>query len=91
MSYYKRERENTGCVMAIALLLIAIILGPLLTFWLGYFSGWIAKIIIGETLCEALTHLKLKVTPDMLPWIGGALAWIGSFFHSYSSSNSKRD
>lgn len=87
-SYGKKNSgdEGIGCVMAIAILVVALIIGPLVTFWLGYFSGWLAKIIIGAKLCEALGYVGLTVTPNMLPWIGAALAWIGSFFKSVSSS-----
>ena len=35
----------------IFLLAILVILEPLVIFWLGYFSGWITKIIIGDNIC----------------------------------------
>ena len=85
--YNKYSDEKMGCGMAIALLVVVIIIGPLITFWLGYFGGWLAKIIIGGKLCEALAYLGLTVTPEMLPWIGGALAWIGGFFKSVNTNS----
>lgn len=87
--YSKSYGDEIGCGMLIALLVVAIVVGPLITFWLGYFGGWLAKIIIGAKLCEALAYLGLTVTPEMLPWIGAALAWIGGFFKSVNTS--KRD
>lgn len=89
MSKYNKYNDEIGCGMLIALLVIVIVVGPLITFWLGYFGGWLAKIIIGGKLCEALAYLGLTVTPEMLPWIGAALAWIGGFFKSVHSSPSK--
>ena len=79
--YYKNyNNEETGLILAIVLLVVALFIGPLLTFWIGFFVGWLTKIIIGAKLCEAMMYLGLTVTPEMLPWIAGALAWIGSFF-----------
>lgn len=92
MKYYGRSYnsgETMGIVMMIALIVVLIVIGPLITFWLGYFGGWLAKIIIGGKLCEALAYLGLTVTPEMLPWIGAALAWIGGFFKSVHSNSSK--
>ena len=71
----------------IFLLAILVILEPLVIFWLGYFSGWITKIIIGDKICKAfLVAFGVSIDPSILPWIGGALAWIGSFFKSIHTS-----
>lgn len=72
----------------IFLLAILVILEPLLIFWLGYFSGWITKIMIGDKICKAfLVAFGVSIEPSILPWIGGALAWIGSFFKSIQTSS----
>ena len=72
----------------IFLLAILVILEPLLIFWLGYFSGWITKIMIGDKICKAfLVAFGVSIDPSILPWIGGALAWIGSFFKSIQTSS----
>ena len=95
MKYYGRsynsDEETMGIVMIIALIIVLIVIGPLVTFWLGYFGGWLAKITTGAKLCKALGYLGLTVTPNMLPWIGAALAWIGSFFKVVYSGRSKRN
>ena len=71
----------------IFLLAILVILEPLVIFWLGYFSGWITKIIIGDKICKAfLVAFGISIDPSILPWIGGALAWVGSFFKSIQTS-----
>lgn len=80
-------RESTGSLVGklvgiIVLLMIFVVFYPFLLFWLGYFSGWIAKLVIGAKLATALniTFHTTWFTAEMLPMIGGALAWIGSFF-----------
>lgn len=67
---------------AIVLAIVFIVFYPFIVFWLGYFSGWLAKIIIGGKLAAAFNvafHTSY-FTAEMLPMIGGALAWVGSFF-----------
>lgn len=67
----------------IVFLIVMIIIEPALFFWLGYFSGWLAKLIIGTKLVTAINMVfGTGFTADMLPMIGGALGWIGSFFKS---------
>ena len=73
----------------IILFIILIIIYPFLMFWCGYIDGWIAEQIVGDNLCHGLNVLfnTAFFTPDKLPWIGGALAWIGSFFKSVGASS----
>ena len=55
---------------------------PFISYWCAYFGGWLASIVIGDTLCNALNTLfgTLRFHPEMLPQMAGALGWIGSFF-----------
>ena len=64
---------------------------PFISFWASYFGGWICKITIGNTLVKALNMLfnTAYFTKDMIPWIAGALGWIGGFFKSVNTSKSK--
>lgn len=66
--------------MAVIIGLILIL--PFISFWLSYFGGWICKITIGNTLVKALNILfnTTYFTTEMIPWIAGALGWIGGFF-----------
>lgn len=66
----------------IVLAVIFIVFYPFLLFWVGYFSGWLAKLVIGTKLAAALNIAfhTTWFTAEMLPMIGGALAWVGSFF-----------
>ena len=64
-----------------------IIIEPALLFWLGYFSGWLAKLVIGTKLVTAINMVfGTAFTADMLPMIGGALGWIGGFFKSTTAA-----
>ena len=69
---------------AIALIIGTVLILPFISFWLSYFGGWICKITIGKTLVTALNTLfnTTYFTTEMLPWIAGALGWIGGFFKS---------
>lgn len=80
-------RESTGSLVGkligiIVLAIIFVVFYPFLLFWFGYFSGWLAKLVIGAKLAAALNIVfhTTWFTAEMLPMIGGALAWIGSFF-----------
>lgn len=74
---------------AIVMVMIVMLLTPFLTFWCGWLSGWLAKLVIGVPLCNAMNTLfnVAYFTPDKLPLIGGALGWIGGFFKSVAKVN----
>ena len=79
----RKEISGWAIVGVIAFLIVVIIIQPALLFWLGYFSGWLAKLVIGTKLITAINMVfGTAFTADMLPIIGGALGWIGSFFKS---------
>ena len=88
------SRKNVSgwtIVGVIAFFIVGIIIEPALLFWLGYFSGWLAKLVIGTKLVTAINMVfGTAFTADMLPMIGGVLGWIGSFFrliHIASNNN----
>lgn len=60
---------------------------PWASFWLSYFSGWIAKMVIGKYLVEGFSFLGITVPLEKIPLIAGALGWIGSFFKSRTKSS----
>jgi hypothetical protein len=62
--------------------LVLLLVAPVITFWWGYFCGWLTKITIGAPLVAALNWLfhTQWFTVDMLPPLGGVLAWVGSYF-----------
>ena len=79
----RKEVSGWAIIGLIVFLVVVIIIEPALLFWLGYFSGWLAKLVIGTKLVTAINMVfGTAFTADMLPMIGGALGWIGGFFKS---------
>jgi hypothetical protein len=77
--------KNTSLAEVILILVgvvTLLIFMPFISYWTSYFGGWLASIVIGETLCNSLnlTFNTIRFTPDQLPQIAGALGWVGSFF-----------
>lgn len=72
----------------ITLVVVVMLIGPAISFWICYFSGWLAKIVFGTTLANALNTLfgTTRFTPDMLPLTAGALGWIGGFFKNIKNT-----
>lgn len=83
----------SAIVGAIALIVVILLVFPFISFWLHYFGGWIAKIIIGGKLAAALNVLfnTTYFTADMIPMAAGALGWIGSFFKSTTTIKNKNN
>ena len=83
----KKDVSGWAIISIIAFLVVVIIIEPALLFWLGYFSGWLAKLVIGTKLVTAINMVfGTAFTADMLPMIGGALGWIGGFFKSTTAA-----
>ena len=88
----KKDISGWGIFGVIAFLVVVIILQPALLFWLGYFSGWLAKLIIGAKLVTAINMVfGTAFTANMLPMIGGALGWIGGFFKSVRTASNNNN
>ena len=70
-----------GAIGSVALLVLIM---PFISFWIAYFGGWLASLVIGGPLCNALNTLcgTDRFIPEMLPWIAGAFGWIGGYFKS---------
>ena len=72
----------------IVLFVLAIVILPWVAFWLAYFGGWIAKLVIGGYLVQGLAILGINITLDQIPLLAGVLGWIGGFFKTTVSRNS---
>ena len=84
----RKNASGWAIVGIIVFLVVVIIIQPALLFWLGYFGGWLAKLVIGTKLVTAINMVfGTAVTADMLPMIGGALGWIGGFFISIRTAS----
>lgn len=72
----------------IIVFIIAIIIMPFVSFVLGYFLGWIAKLVIGKWLVAGFALLRLPIELNDIPLLAATLGWIGSYFrNSISSKN----
>ena len=79
-----KEKASVGGI--ILLLIGTIFFLPWVTFWICYFGGWVAKIVIGKYLVAGFAILGIKLPIDNIPLIAGCLGWIGSFFKNSSVS-----
>ena len=87
----KKDISGWGIFGIIVFLVVVIIIQPALLFWLGYFGGWLAKLVIGTKLVTAINMVfGTAFTADMLPMIGGALGWIGGFFKSIRTTSNNQ-
>ena len=87
----RKNVSGWAIVGIITFFVVAIIIEPALLFWLGYFSGWLAKLVIGTKLVTAINMVfGTAFTADMLPMIGGALGWIGGFFKSVRTASKNK-
>ena len=83
-----RDVKSTMAIGGIIGAIIAtIFIIPWVNFWLSYFGGWIAKIVIGKYLVEGFSFLGITVPLEKIPLIAGVLGWIGSFFKSNTKSS----
>lgn len=78
-------------VGAVVVICVLFVIMPFISFWLAYFGGWIAKLVIGTKLAAALNILfnTTYFTAEMLPMVAGALGWVGSFFKSTTTIKNK--
>ena len=87
----RKNGSGWAIVGIVVFLIVVIIIEPALLFWFGYFSGWLAKLIIGTKLITAINMVfGTAFTADMLPMIGGALGWIESFFKSIRTASNNQ-
>lgn len=89
----KRNEWNLfGIILMILGLILLFVISPWIAYWMSYCGGWIASLVIGDTLCGALNTLfdTNRFTPDLLPRMAGALGWIGSFFKNVNMSTKKK-
>ena len=86
----KSEPSWSEIIGAIIALIIIFIFEPFIVFWLCYFSGWLAKLMIGSHLVEGLKLVHLSIELNQIPLFAGTIGWIGSFFHNVVSNSNKK-
>lgn len=84
-------KDGTTIFGTLILIIIGIIVMLFISFWLSYLGGWITMKIIDNTLCNALNTCfgTARFEPWMIPWVAGALGWIGGYFKSSNILNNK--
>lgn len=73
-----------GCLSLIALL----ILGPVITFGLGYFGGWILSLFVGDLVANGLNLIfdTTRFTAQVVPLSCAIFATIGRYFKSSNTN-----
>lgn len=81
-----------GCLGAVLVLIVAVILCPVLYYFGGWITGHILSWLIGDTVVNGMNYLfnTDRFTVDMLPTICGTLGVIGSFFKSTHTTSSNK-
>lgn len=81
-----------GFFVAIFALIAFVFLLPLLTYWFGYFDGWLAMRTVGDPLISSINAVfGTSFSVTALPKIGGVLGWIGGFFKTATIFKRKGD
>ena len=88
MAHYNRDYETEAEIIALIVLsIILILILPFLTYWCGYFDGWLTMKTIGK---EVIGSLNATFGCDLavkdLPKIGGALGWVSGMFLNHNVS-----
>lgn len=90
------DKETLGsCLGAIVIFAITIIFGGVISFWLGYFGGWLLKCFIGELVANGLNMVLGNITqynfkPEDIPLFTAIMTTIGGFFKASVSANSNK-
>lgn len=82
--------NNNGALIGCLTVILILIFSPVITFFCGWFGGWMLMKIIGDAVASGFNTLfgTSRFTPDMLPIVCGSLALIGSCFKS-TNTNTK--
>ena len=82
-----------GCLSAVALLVVTVLIVPPLIFLTGYFLGWILMVTCGQMVIDSINTLMMgrhTFHVSELPYIIAGLSLIGSFFKSTSSTTTRK-
>jgi hypothetical protein len=91
MNFFEDDTSTKSKIIgAIIAIIIMFILEPFLIFWISYFGGWLAKLMIGSHLIKGLNLLHIAIELNQIPLLAGTLGWIGAFFHNIINSNNNK-
>ena len=84
-----------GASIAVAALVaILALITPLLYALGGFITGWVLVVVFpfaGDWIVSGANSLGVEITLGMLPHIGAALGFTGSFFRARQTNNNKGD
>lgn len=83
--------NNNGALIGCLTVILILIFSPVITFFCGWFGGWILMKIVGGAVVTGLNTLfgTTRFMPELIPVVCGALAVVGSYFKTTISSSSK--
>ena len=86
-------KDKIGIALAIIGIIAVLFIWPVLSFGIGYFTGWILQITIGGTVAAGLNMIfgEGRFTPEMIPLFCATMGLIGGFFKSTLTSTKKND
>ena len=79
MKKYNKELNKELIEIVVVTILLMFII-PWFSFVIGWVVGWCSKLFIGNYIVNAFALFGITITKNDIPLIGGALAWLGSFF-----------
>lgn len=82
-----------GIVLAVLGTIAVMFLWPVISFGIGYFTGWVLQITIGGTVAAGLNMIlgEGRFTPETIPLFCATMGLIGGFFRSNLTLNKKKD
>ncbi len=82
-----KKNNYLGCLGAIVVVIVFIIVEPALYYFFGWVTGHLLNLLIGDKVVYGMNYVfeTTRFTRDMLPVTCGTLGVIGSFFKSINS------
>lgn len=86
-------KEVVASIIVILLSVLILFAMPVISFGLGYLSGWILQITIGDIVTSGLNIVfnTDRFTPEMIPLFCATMGMIGGFFKSKLITKNKKD
>ena len=86
-------KDKIGIALAIVGIIAVLFIWPVLSFGIGFLTGWILQITIGGSVATGLNMIfgEGRFTPEMIPLFCATMGLIGGFFRSNLTSYKKKD
>lgn len=85
----KNTNSLTEAILSTIVVILFGIIVPVITFWAGYFGGWILMNLVGERIADGFNLIfnTTRFTRELIPLTCGALTVIGSYFKSTTTKS----